>query len=142
MHALGVGHPESILACARMGYSIFDSALPTRDARTGRLYTHTKDPTSLDFEFSDGWLKTLYIDDDKHIKIDKPISPACGCATCARYAVGYLRHLHKCGDTLYFRLATIHNLFFMAQLMDLIRTDLQSASSEDTEMAPESPAAP
>jgi len=38
LHALGVGHPEYVAACARMGYQMFDSALPTRDARNGRLY--------------------------------------------------------------------------------------------------------
>src|SRR6185503_16267853 len=36
-HALGVGHPESLVACARAGCDLFDSALPTRDARRGRL---------------------------------------------------------------------------------------------------------
>ena len=30
LHALGIGHPASVAACARMGYTMFDSALPTR----------------------------------------------------------------------------------------------------------------
>ena len=33
MHALGIGHPLNIAACVPLGYGIFDSALPTRDAR-------------------------------------------------------------------------------------------------------------
>jgi queuine tRNA-ribosyltransferase len=120
MHALGVGHPASILECTRMGYALFDSALPTRDARTGRLYTFTSDPTAPGFRLAGDWFSTLYIDDDKHIKTDTPLYPGCDCHTCRKYAVGYLRHLHKCGDTLFFRLATIHNLRFMARLMRLI----------------------
>ena len=124
MHALGVGHPESVVACARLGYGIFDCALPTRDARTGRLYTFPSDPTAPDFQFTDRWFRTLYIDDDKHIKTDRPISPGCDCLTCTRYSVGYLRHLHKCGETLYFRLATLHNLRFMAQLIQRLRLEL------------------
>lgn len=32
LHALGVGHPNSVIECARMGYQMFDSALPARDA--------------------------------------------------------------------------------------------------------------
>ncbi len=39
MHALGVGHPQNVLACYQLGYGMFDSAMPTRDARHGRLYT-------------------------------------------------------------------------------------------------------
>ncbi len=38
MHALGVGHPKNVLACFDLGYDLFDSAMPTRDARHGRLY--------------------------------------------------------------------------------------------------------
>ena len=44
LHALGVGHPANVLACARLGYELFDSIMPTRDARNGRLYTFTVDP--------------------------------------------------------------------------------------------------
>jgi queuine tRNA-ribosyltransferase len=42
LHGLGVGHPLNIVAAAAMGYQTFDSALPTRDARRGRLYTFTR----------------------------------------------------------------------------------------------------
>ena len=122
LHALGVGHPASIAACAKMGYSTFDSALPTRDARTGRLYFWQTDPHALGFDFAGNWLKTLYIDDEKHRKSDKPISAFCDCPTCTRYSVGYLRHLHKSGETLYFRLATLHNLRFITQLMQILQT--------------------
>ncbi|HZO89900.1 MAG TPA: tRNA guanosine(34) transglycosylase Tgt [Chthonomonadaceae bacterium] len=120
LHALGVGHPENVLDCARLDYGLFDSALPTRDARTGRLYTFTANPNAPDFRLWGDWFAYLYIDDEKHIKADTPLFPGCDCHTCRSYAVGYLRHLHKSGDTLFFRLATIHNLRFMTRLMDLI----------------------
>ena len=130
LHALGVGHPVSIAACAKMGYTTFDSALPTRDARTGRLYQWKCDPNDAHFDFEANWLKTLYIDDEKHMKSDLPISVFCDCLTCSRYSLGYLRHLHKSGETLYFRLATIHNLRFMGQLMETLRRgeNLEQAS--------------
>lgn len=123
MHALGVGEPGSVLACARMGYGIFDSALPTRDARTGRLYAFTTDPADPGFRLDGNWHRTLYIHDKKHIKTSGTLSPGCRCHTCRTYSVGYLHHLHKCNDTLFFRLATIHNLTFMGTLMRLIRAD-------------------
>lgn len=121
MHALGVGHPESVAACAALGYQMFDSALPTRDARGGRLYTFTSDPARAGFRLRGSWFAYLYVEDKKHIKAGDPISPFCDCHTCATYSLGYLHHLHKIGDVLFQRLATIHNLRFMMRLMDLIR---------------------
>ena len=37
-YAMGIGKPEDIIKCVRMGYNIFDCVLPTRDARHKRLY--------------------------------------------------------------------------------------------------------
>lgn len=113
MHALGVGHPMNVAACWRLGYALFDSAMPTRDARHGRLYAFTQP----DLSGSD-WLDYVYIQDERHIKADLPLSPGCDCLTCTRYSAGYLHHLFKMGDNLYFRLATIHNLRFMTQLTE------------------------
>jgi queuine tRNA-ribosyltransferase len=123
MHALGVGQPASVLDCARMGYATFDSALPTRDARAGRLYAYTSDPADARFRLEGNWYAHLYIDDKKHIKADTPLSPGCDCHTCTLYSIGYLHHLHKVGDTLFYRLATIHNLRFMTRLMELIGSE-------------------
>ncbi|MGB9737446.1 MAG: tRNA-guanine transglycosylase [Chloroflexus aggregans] len=123
MHALGVGHPASVVACARMGYEMFDSALPTRDARQGRLLAFTTDPHHPGFRLAGEWFTYVYLADRKHIKADHPISPGCTCFTCRHYSLGYLHHLHKIGETLALRLATIHNLHFMAQLMALIRRE-------------------
>lgn len=120
MHALGVGHPASIVSCVAMGYEIFDSALPTRDARSGRLYALAADPADPGFRLEGEWYRTLYLHDKKHIKAALPIDPYCDCHTCARYTVGYLHHLHKCNETLLYRLATIHNLRFMSRLMALL----------------------
>lgn len=129
MHALGVGHRDSVATCARMGYAMFDCALPTRDARTGRLYVWLEDPALSNCDPSSKWHDTLYIDDEKHIKTDGPVSPYCDCLTCTRYSVGYLRHLHKCGETLFYRLATLHNLRFMTILMETLGRALKSEAA-------------
>jgi queuine tRNA-ribosyltransferase len=115
-HALGVGHPKHIATCYALGYDLFDSSLPTRDARRGRLYTF-KTPTSLHGD----WFKFLYIEDDKYIKDSSPLSEFCTCSTCQQYTRGYLNHLFKTGETLFFRLATIHNLRFMVMLEARLR---------------------
>jgi queuine tRNA-ribosyltransferase len=111
LHALGVGHPENVVACRRLGYQMFDSALPTRDARRGRLYTFTSE-TSL----AGDWFSFVYIQDEEHIRADLPLSEYCDCPACQRYSRGYLHHLFKLNDHLFFQLATLHNLRFMRQL--------------------------
>lgn len=113
MHALGVGHPLNVAACWRLGYALFDSAMPTRDARHGRMYALTSPEL-----VGNDWLDYVYINDERHIKADRPLSPGCNCLTCRRYSAGYLHHLFKLNDSLYFRLATLHNLRFMTQLTD------------------------
>ena len=37
-HALGIGRADHVVSAFALGYSLFDCALPTRDARHGRLY--------------------------------------------------------------------------------------------------------
>lgn len=117
MHALGVGHPANVAACYRMGYDLFDSAMPTRDARHGRLYVFNSGAGLAGEE----WFSYLYIGDKKHIRSGKPISEFCDCPTCTQYSLGYLHHLFKAGDALIQRLMTLHNLRFMVQLTQRLR---------------------
>ncbi len=119
IHALGVGHPQNVVDCYRLGCGIFDSALPTRDARKGRLYRFKTDPavTSL----TDRWFEYVYVEDKKHIRDTRPISPYCDCDACSGYSLSYLQHLYRIGDALYLRLATLHNLRFMNRLIDLLK---------------------
>jgi queuine tRNA-ribosyltransferase len=119
MHALGIAHPANIIKCANMGYDLFDGALPTRDARHGRLYCFTTfDKSSIP---SLDRFNYMYILDDRYIKSKSPISPFCDCLTCANYSIGYVHHLFKINDGLAFRLATIHNLRFITQVTELMR---------------------
>ena len=120
MHALGVGHPLNVAACYKMGYGIFDSAMPTRDARHGRLYCFTQ---SAEHGLDGEWFDYLYIDDKRQIKSSRPISEFCDCPTCTHYSLGYLNHLFKTGDSLITRLCTIHNLRFMSQLTDRMNAE-------------------
>jgi queuine tRNA-ribosyltransferase len=111
MLALGIGQPQNIMECLRMGYELFDSSMPTRDARQGRLYLlrelhHPKVRAG-------NWLSCIYIQDVKYAKTKEPISSKCNCLTCREYSLAYLHHLFKLNDSLYQRLATIHNLTFI-----------------------------
>ena len=116
LHALGIGQPAFIAKCYSLGYDLFDSAMPTRDARHGRIYRFNVAPDAID-NFSTGeWWNYLYVADQRFIKSDQPISEFCDCPTCQHYSLAYLRHLFKMNDCLFQRLATIHNLCFMSQL--------------------------
>lgn len=120
VHALGVGHPQNVVDCVAMGYNLFDSTMPTRDARHGRLYAFSQQPSAASLQSGD-WFHYVYAKDKKHIKESRPISPYCDCHTCSNFSLGYLHHLFKLNDSLFPRLATIHNLRFMTMLMERLR---------------------
>ncbi len=120
MHALGIGHPDSLVACASLGYDLFDSTMPTRDARHGRLYVFCEDPSRT--MLRGRWFSYLYIQDEQHIREKRPVSEHCDCLCCRRYSLAYVHHLFKVRDGLYHRLATLHNLRFMVRLVDRLRT--------------------
>jgi queuine tRNA-ribosyltransferase len=121
LHALGVAHPANVLAAHRLGFDLFDGAMPTRDARHGRLYAFRADPADSGTPLEADWFSFTYILDAKHIKADRPVHPFCDCLLCTRYSLGYLHHLFKISESLSLRLATLHNLRFMAQLTNHMR---------------------
>ena len=86
MHALGIGHPLNLVETYRLGYDIFDCALPTRDARHGRLMRFTVPPeTPLEGK---AWLEYVYMQDKKYIKDTRPVSEFCDCPVCTHYSLG------------------------------------------------------
>jgi queuine tRNA-ribosyltransferase len=105
-YLMGVGAPEDLLEAVALGIDIFDSALPTRVARNGALFTRSgrKNIRHSSFRLQ-----------------DSPVEPACGCYTCRNFSAAYLHHLFRCEELLAYRLATIHNLHFIMDLMEGIR---------------------
>ena len=105
-YLMGVGSPDCLIEGALRGVDMFDCVLPTRTARTGTLFT------------SQG---KLNIRNACHARDYTPVDPECGCTLCANYSRAYLRHLFKAEEILGARLATWHNLQFLADLMVKIR---------------------
>ncbi len=60
-----------------------------------------------------------------------PIDTECQCYTCKNFSRSYLRHLFKAGEILAAELATIHNLFFMVELLNRIRKAILNGSFRD-----------
>ena len=124
LYGLGVGKPDEIVECAKLGFNIFDCVLPTRDARHGRLYVYNFDSIekiNIEHNFFYSFLNP---EKQEYLNDTSPVSLACDCLLCKKYSKGYLTHLFRIGDFTAGRLATIHNLRFYSLLMDKIRKAL------------------
>ncbi|MFT5218355.1 MAG: queuine tRNA-ribosyltransferase, partial [Gammaproteobacteria bacterium] len=112
-YLMGVGKPEDLIEGVRRGIDMFDCVIPTRNARTGFLYTRQG---------------IVRIRNSVHRDDTNPVDALCACYTCQNYSRSYLRHLDKCGEILGARLNTIHNLYFFQELMRDIRTAIEADS--------------
>lgn len=121
-YAMGVGKPEEIVRCCKMGYNLFDCVIPTREARHNRLYVFEPNADGQIDIGKNGFYRYVYLNDDRHMKNNAPISAHCDCYCCRNFSLAWLHHQFKSGDTSVLRLATIHNLHFYSRLMELIRT--------------------
>ncbi len=120
-HALGVGRPDHVVSAFALGYSIFDCALPTRDARHGRLYAFRPGWGAQRPAPGDDFFRTIRIHDPEWRVGHEPIEDGCDCPACSRHTAAYLHHLFKVGDLSAERLATLHNLRFYVRLFALLR---------------------
>ena len=120
-HALGIGRADHVVAAFELGYSIFDCALPTRDARHGRLYAFRPGRADRLPTAGDDFFRAVRIHDQPYRVDHGPIEDGCDCPVCARHSAAYLHHLFKVGDASAERLATLHNLRFYVRLFDLLR---------------------
>ena len=105
-YLMGVGKPEDLVEAVKRGVDMFDCVIPTRNARTGFLYTR---------------YGLIRIRNSRFRDDTRPLDAECGCYTCQRYSRAYLHHLDKCGEILGARLNTLHNLFYYQQLMQEMR---------------------
>jgi queuine tRNA-ribosyltransferase len=101
-YLMGVGRPQDLLAGIAAGIDMFDCVMPTRNARNGHLFV------------TDGHLN---IANSRHQHDPGPVDESCSCEACRRYSRGYLAHLFRSKEILYYRLATIHNLQYYLNLV-------------------------
>jgi queuine tRNA-ribosyltransferase len=102
-YVMGVGKPEELPEYVARGVDMMDCVLPSREARTGRLYTSAG---------------RLVIKHAQYREDARPADPECSCYTCRNFTRAYLRHLFLAGEMLYSTLATIHNL---RHYLDIVR---------------------
>jgi len=127
-YLMGIGEPEDILEAVKWGFDMFDCVLPTRLGRHGTVWT------------TSNWQKFPKIDLRKSIyrKDKKPIMKNCGCPACRSdsgdperqsrakggYSKAYISHLVRNKEMLGMRLASLHNLWILSELMKKIRKNI------------------
>ena len=120
LYGLGIGKPEDIIACYKLGFTIFDCVLPTRDGRHARLYTFNSDSADK-IKITGNFYSFYDAKKEKNRTDNSKISEYCDCVLCKKYSRAYLYHLFKVGDLTAMRLSSIHNLRFYSLLMTKLR---------------------
>ncbi len=108
-HLLGIGEPIDLFGGIENGADTFDCVAPTRIARNGSLYT------------KDGRINIL---NAKYVEDFGKIDGDCVCYTCKNYTPAYLSHLFRAKEMLAATLASIHNLYFLVNLVKEIRKSM------------------
>lgn len=101
-HLLGIGEPIDMILGIENGVDTFDCVAPTRIARHGHLYTHTGQINILNAQFRDDI---------------SPIEKDCACYTCKNYSRAYVAHLMRTKEMLGHTLGSIHNVYFLVNLV-------------------------
>lgn len=114
-YLMGVGQPLDLLDAIAYGVDFFDCVLPTRNGRRGWLFTH------------DG---TLRIGSRTYRDDPSPIDAECGCPVCKTYTRAYVRHLFHVEEHLAFTLGSLHNTFFLVNLVKQARTAIKAGAYE------------
>ncbi|MDQ3130665.1 MAG: tRNA guanosine(34) transglycosylase Tgt [Acidobacteriota bacterium] len=109
-YLMGVGTPEDLIEAVYRGVDMFDCVMPTRNGRTGGVFT------------SRG---KLNIRNAKFAADAAPLDDECPCSVCQRYSRGYLRHLYQTGEMLAAILISHHNLAFFLDTMRKVRDSIK-----------------
>ncbi len=109
-YLMGVGSPDDLIEGVLRGVDMFDCVLPTRIARHGTAMT------------TEG---KIIIKNKSYESDLGPLDPNCDCKACRNYSRSYIRHLFKAGEALGDRLVSYHNLYFLKNLMNDVRTAIK-----------------
>jgi len=102
VYLMGIGNPVEILEAISHGCDIFDSRMPTKNARHGTIFT------------SKGKLRIM----QKKFQLSKePLDKNCDCYVCKSYSRSYLRHLLMQDEGTGKILVTFHNLYYLQNLI-------------------------
>ena len=115
-YLMGVGDPIDLIENVMRGIDLFDCVAPTRLARHGHAYTR---------------YGKINIKNNKYKEDFTPVENDCNCYACRNYTKAYIRHLISANETFGARLLSIHNIYFLARLMEDIRENIKNDSLEE-----------
>jgi len=113
-YLMGTGTPADLVEAVARGIDLFDCVLPTRVARNGLLFTRRG---------------RLQIKAARYARDPRPPDDGCRCYTCRTFSRAYLRHLFAAQELLAYRLNSLHNLTFYADLMADLRAAIERGES-------------
>ncbi len=115
-YLMGVGTPEDLVESVYRGVDMFDCVMPTRNGRTGGVFT------------SQG---KINIRNAKFANDENVLDSECGCSVCKRYSRAYLRHVYQAKEMIAATLISHHNLYFFLDLMKKIRLAIKCGEFEE-----------
>jgi len=115
-HLLGIGDPVDLFTAVEQGADTFDCVAPTRNARNAALYTRTG---------------RFNITASANRQTFEPIDAECGCYTCQHYTRAYLHHAFRAKEMIAATLASIHNEYFIVELVDGMRNAIEAGQYWD-----------
>jgi len=108
-YLMGVGTPINIIENIALGVDMFDCVMPTRNARNGMLFT---------------WEGVINIKNKKWESDFSTLDPKGKSYVDQFYSKAYLRHLFVSGERLAAQIASMHNLAFYLDLVQLAREQI------------------
>ena len=108
-YLMGVGTPEDLIFGILCGADMFDCVMPTRIARHGTFYTNAGRKIIKNTEF---------IEDFSSLDKD------CQCFACLNHTKAYIRHLFKANEPTGPTLLSIHNIYFLNNLVNQLRESI------------------
>ena len=102
-YLMGVGNPTTLVRGVACGIDMFDCVLPTRTGRMGSAFSHEG---------------RLNFRNARFAKDPGPIDPACTCPVCTGgYSRAHIRHMVTQHEMLGGILLSMHNIYFLLDLM-------------------------
>ncbi|OGR88290.1 MAG: hypothetical protein A3A86_04895 [Elusimicrobia bacterium RIFCSPLOWO2_01_FULL_60_11] len=115
-YLMGVGSVNEMLDSIALGVDVFDSVFPTQCARHGTIFTR-------EGRYN---MKSAKMDSDL-----RPLDEGCACPVCGEFTRAYINHLLREGEMLGMRLTSIHNVFFLLELVKDARAAILAGRFEE-----------
>ncbi|WP_281702723.1 tRNA guanosine(34) transglycosylase Tgt [Cryptobacterium curtum] len=115
-YLMGVGNPTTLVRAVREGVDMFDCVLPTRTGRMGTAFSSTG---------------RMNLRNARYTHDFTPLDHECTCPVCTQFTRAYIRHLVKQGEMLGGILLSMHNIYFLTDLMRRAREAILANAYEE-----------